>query len=165
MLVLHLFFFLIIRRPPRSTLFPYTTLFRSAAEFFRWFSEEAVRIDGRFATAPDGRSRMLVMKQPVGPCLLITPWNFPMAMGTRKIGPAVAAGCTMVVKPAKQTPLSMLALTDILERAGLPAGVLNVVTGSSASRLVGPLMKDRRLRKVSFTGSTEVGRMLVEQGA
>ena len=136
-----------------------------AAEFFRWFAEEAVRIDGRFATAPDGRSRLLVMKQPVGPCLLITPWNFPLAMGTRKIGPAVAAGCTMVVKPAKQTPLSTLALADILERAGLPAGVLNVVTGSSASRIVGPLMSDRRLRKVSFTGSTEIGRLLVEQGA
>jgi succinate-semialdehyde dehydrogenase/glutarate-semialdehyde dehydrogenase len=136
-----------------------------AAEFFRWFAEEAVRIDGRFATAPDGRSRLLVMKQPVGPCLLITPWNFPMAMGTRKIGPAVAAGCTMVVKPAKQTPLSMLALTDILERAGLPAGVLNVVTGSSASALVKPLLEDRRMRKVSFTGSTEIGRLLVEQSA
>jgi succinate-semialdehyde dehydrogenase/glutarate-semialdehyde dehydrogenase len=136
-----------------------------AAEFFRWFAEEAVRIDGRFATAPDGRSRLLVMKQPVGPCLLITPWNFPLAMGTRKIGPAVAAGCTMVVKPAKQTPLSTLALADILERAGLPAGVLNVVTSSSASRIVSPLMSDRRLRKVSFTGSTEIGRLLVEQGA
>jgi succinate-semialdehyde dehydrogenase/glutarate-semialdehyde dehydrogenase len=136
-----------------------------AAEFFRWFAEEAVRIEGRFATAPDGRSKLLVMKQPVGPCLLITPWNFPMAMGTRKIGPAIAAGCTMVVKPAKQTPLSMLALTDILERAGLPAGVLNVITSSSASRIVSPLMSDRRLRKVSFTGSTEIGRLLVEQGA
>ena len=136
-----------------------------AAEFFRWFAEEAVRIDGRFATSPDGRSRLLVMKQPVGPCLLITPWNFPMAMGTRKIGPAVAAGCTMVVKPAKQTPLSMLALAEILERAGLPAGVLNVVTSSSASRVVEPLMRDPRLRKVSFTGSTEIGRLLVGQGA
>jgi succinate-semialdehyde dehydrogenase / glutarate-semialdehyde dehydrogenase len=136
-----------------------------AAEFFRWFAEEAVRIDGRFATAPDGRSKLLVMKQPVGPCLLITPWNFPMAMGTRKIGPAVAAGCTMVVKPAKQTPLSMLALTDILERAGLPPGVLNVITSASASRIVEPLMRDEALRKVSFTGSTEVGRLLVEQGA
>ena len=136
-----------------------------AAEFFRWFAEEAVRIEGRFATAPDGRSRMLVTKQPVGPCLLITPWNFPMAMGTRKIGPAVAAGCTMVVKPAKQTPLSMLALTEILERAGLPRGVLNVITSSSASRVVEPLISDRRMRKVSFTGSTEIGRLLVEQGA
>jgi succinate-semialdehyde dehydrogenase/glutarate-semialdehyde dehydrogenase len=136
-----------------------------AAEFFRWFSEEAVRVEGRFATSPDGKSRMLVMKQPVGPCLLITPWNFPMAMGTRKIGPAIAAGCTMVVKPAKQTPLSMLALTDILERAGLPAGVLNVITSKSASSVVGPLISDRRMRKVSFTGSTEVGKLLVEQAS
>ena len=99
-----------------------------AAEFLRWFSEEAVRIEGRFATAPNGVGRLLTMKQPVGPCYAITPWNFPIAMGTRKIGPAIAAGCTMVVKPAKQTPLSMLALAQILEEAGLPAGVLNVVT-------------------------------------
>ena len=136
-----------------------------AAEFFRWFSEEAVRVEGRFASSPDGNSRLMVLKQPVGPCLLITPWNFPMAMGTRKIGPAVAAGCTMVVKPAKQTPLSMLALADILARAGLPPGVLNVVTSSSASSIVTPLITDRRMRKVSFTGSTEVGRLLVEQSA
>jgi succinate-semialdehyde dehydrogenase/glutarate-semialdehyde dehydrogenase len=95
-----------------------------AAEFFRWYSEQAVRIDGRYAIAPDGSGRFLTMKQPVGPCLMITPWNFPMAMGTRKIGPAIAAGCTMVMKPAKQTPLSMLALADILKEAGLPAGVL-----------------------------------------
>jgi succinate-semialdehyde dehydrogenase / glutarate-semialdehyde dehydrogenase len=136
-----------------------------AAEFFRWYAEEAVRIEGRFARAPNGASRLLVMKQPVGPCLLITPWNFPMAMGTRKIGPAVAAGCTMVVKPAKQTPLSMLALAEILDRAGLPPGVLNVVTSSSASRVMGPLIADPRARKLSFTGSTEVGRALVEQSA
>jgi succinate-semialdehyde dehydrogenase/glutarate-semialdehyde dehydrogenase len=136
-----------------------------AAEYFRWFSEEAVRIDGRYAVAPDGRSRLLVMKQPVGPCLLVTPWNFPIAMGTRKIGPAIAAGCTMVVKPAKQTPLSMLALADILERAGLPGGVLNVITSGSASRVVTPLIGDPRMRKVSFTGSTEIGRLLVEQSA
>ena len=94
-----------------------------AAEFFRWFAEEAVRIDGRFAVAPNGNGRLLIMRQPVGPCLLITPWNFPLAMGTRKIGPAVAAGCTMVIKPAARTPLSMLALAAILEEAGLPAGV------------------------------------------
>src|SRR5215216_5106896 len=136
-----------------------------AAEFFRWYSEQAVRIDGRYAIVPDGSGRFLTMKQPVGPCLLITPWNFPMAMGTRKIGPAVAAGCTMVVKPAKQTPLSMLALADILERAGLPAGVLNVITSASASRVVEPLVRDPRMRKLSFTGSTETGRLLVEQGA
>jgi succinate-semialdehyde dehydrogenase/glutarate-semialdehyde dehydrogenase len=136
-----------------------------AAEFFRWFAEEAVRIEGRFGVAPTGAGRLITMKQPVGPCLLITPWNFPMAMGTRKIGPAVAAGCTMVVKPAQYTPLSMLALAEILERAGLPAGVLNIVTSSSASRVIGPLIADRRMRKLSFTGSTEVGRTLVEQSA
>ena len=92
-----------------------------AAEFLRWFAEEAVRIDGRYAVAPNGAGRLLTMKQPVGPCVFITPWNFPLAMGTRKIGPAIAAGCTMVIKPAKQTPLSMLALAEILEEAGLPA--------------------------------------------
>jgi succinate-semialdehyde dehydrogenase/glutarate-semialdehyde dehydrogenase len=136
-----------------------------ASEFFRWNAEEAVRIDGRYATAPNGAGRLLTMKQPVGPCLLITPWNFPAAMGTRKIGPAVAAGCTMVVKPAKLTPLSMLALAQILENAGLPAGVLNVITASSASKATGPLIEDPRLRKLSFTGSTEVGRKLIEQSA
>ncbi|HEX8074749.1 MAG TPA: NAD-dependent succinate-semialdehyde dehydrogenase [Thermoleophilaceae bacterium] len=136
-----------------------------AGEFFRWFAEEAVRIDGRYATAPNGAGRLLTMKQPVGPCILITPWNFPMAMGTRKIGPAVAAGCTMVVKPAKQTPLSMLALASILEEAGLPGGVLNVVTSSSSGSVMEPLIKDPRARKLSFTGSTEVGRKLIEQSA
>jgi succinate-semialdehyde dehydrogenase/glutarate-semialdehyde dehydrogenase len=136
-----------------------------AAEFLRWFSEEAVRIDGRFAASPDGRSRLLTMRQPVGPCLLITPWNFPLAMGTRKIGPAVAAGCTMVVKPAQLTPLSMLAVADIFREAGLPDGVLNVVTSSSASRVVDPLLGDDRLRKLSFTGSTEVGRALLASAA
>src|SRR4051794_12839099 len=136
-----------------------------AAEFFRWFSEEAVRIEGRFAVAPNGAGRMLVTKQPVGPCLLITPWNFPMAMGTRKIGPAVAAGCTMVVKPASQTPLSMLALAKILEESGLPDGVLNLITTSSSGGTMGPLIADRRARKLSFTGSTEVGRKLMEQAS
>jgi succinate-semialdehyde dehydrogenase/glutarate-semialdehyde dehydrogenase len=136
-----------------------------AAEFFRWFSEEAVRIDGRYSVAPNGAGRMITMKQPVGPCLLITPWNFPMAMGTRKIGPAVAAGCTMVVKPARQTPLSMLALTKILEEVGLPPGVLNVITTSSSGATMEPLIKDRRLRKLSFTGSTEIGRQLVAQAS
>jgi succinate-semialdehyde dehydrogenase/glutarate-semialdehyde dehydrogenase len=136
-----------------------------AAEFFRWFSEEAVRIDGRYAVAPNGAGRLLTMKQPVGPCLLITPWNFPMAMGTRKIGPAVAAGCTMVVKPARQTPLSMLALTGILEEVGLPPGVLNVITTSSSGATMEPLIKDPRLRKLSFTGSTEIGRQLVAQAS
>jgi succinate-semialdehyde dehydrogenase / glutarate-semialdehyde dehydrogenase len=136
-----------------------------ASEFLRWNAEEAVRIDGRYATAPNGAGRLLTMRQPVGPCLLITPWNFPTAMGTRKIGPAVAAGCAMVVKPAKLTPLSMLALAQILENAGLPAGVLNVVTAKSASAVTGPLIEDPRLRKLSFTGSTEVGRKLIEQSA
>ncbi|HKG02310.1 MAG TPA: NAD-dependent succinate-semialdehyde dehydrogenase [Conexibacter sp.] len=136
-----------------------------AADFLRWFSEEAVRIEGRWATAPNGGMRMLTMRQPVGPCLLITPWNFPLAMGTRKIGPAVAAGCTMVVKPAKQTPLSMLALAQILDEAGLPGGVLNVFTSSSASKTTGPLIDDPRLRKLSFTGSTEVGRQLMGQAS
>src|SRR5437762_8039293 len=131
------------------------------AEFFRWFAEEAVRIEGRYGVAPNGAGRLLVMKQPVGPCVLITPWNFPLAMGTRKIGPAIAAGCTMVMKPAKQTPLSMLALAAILEEAGLPKGVLSVLTASSAGALTAPLLKDSRLRKLSFTGSTEVGRQLV----
>ncbi|HYV15514.1 MAG TPA: NAD-dependent succinate-semialdehyde dehydrogenase [Conexibacter sp.] len=136
-----------------------------AADFLRWFSEEAVRIDGRFATATNGAGRMLTMRQPVGPCLLITPWNFPLAMGTRKIGPAIAAGCTMVVKPAKLTPLSMLALAQILEEAGLPGGVLNVVTATSAGKTTGPLIADPRLRKLSFTGSTEVGRTLIAAAA
>ncbi|HEX3678819.1 MAG TPA: NAD-dependent succinate-semialdehyde dehydrogenase [Galbitalea sp.] len=136
-----------------------------AAEFFRWFSEEAVRIEGRYAVAGSGVGRILTMKQPVGPCLFITPWNFPMAMGTRKIGPAVAAGCTMVVKPAGQTPLSMLALAEILEQAGLPAGVLNVFTASSSSSTTAPLIADQRLRKMSFTGSTEVGRRLMAQAS
>src|SRR3712207_6419891 len=136
-----------------------------AAEFFRWFAEEAVRIEGRFATAPNGQGRLITMKQPVGPCYLITPWNFPMAMGTRKIGPAVAAGCTMIVKPAQQTPLSMLALAKILEEAGLPGGVLNVITASSSSAVSKPIIEDPRLRKLSFTGSTEVGRKLIEQSA
>jgi succinate-semialdehyde dehydrogenase / glutarate-semialdehyde dehydrogenase len=132
-----------------------------AAEFFRWFSEEAVRIDGRYGVAADGRSRTLVLRQPVGPALLITPWNFPLAMGTRKIGPAIAAGCTTVIKPAHETPLSMLALARLLEEVGLPPGVVNVVPTSSAGSTTAPLFDDPRLRKVSFTGSTEVGRVLV----
>jgi succinate-semialdehyde dehydrogenase/glutarate-semialdehyde dehydrogenase len=136
-----------------------------AAEFFRWFAEEAVRIDGGFATAPNGSGRVLVMRQPVGPSLLITPWNFPAAMGTRKIGPAVAAGCTMVLKPASLTPLSMLALADILAECGLPPGVLNVVPTSRSAQLMEPLIRDGRARKLSFTGSTAVGRLLLEQCA
>src|SRR5918911_2172020 len=136
-----------------------------AAEFFRWFAEEAVRIEGRYATAPNGAGRLLTMKQPVGPCILITPWNFPLAMGTRKIGPAIAAGCTVVIKPAKQTPLCMLALAGILEEAGLPGGVLNVITAKSSGSVMEPLIKDFRARKLSFTGSTEVGRTLMQQAS
>jgi succinate-semialdehyde dehydrogenase/glutarate-semialdehyde dehydrogenase len=136
-----------------------------AAEFFRWFAEEAVRIDGGYAVAPNGVGRFLVTKQPVGPTLLITPWNFPMAMGTRKIGPAIAAGCTMVIKPAAQTPLSMLALTGILVEAGLPEGVLNVLTTTDSGGVMEPLIRDGRARKLSFTGSTAVGRKLLEQCA
>ncbi|WP_166134991.1 NAD-dependent succinate-semialdehyde dehydrogenase [Nocardioides ochotonae] len=134
-------------------------------EFLRWFSEEAVRIHGRWMPAPAGGSRLLTMKKPVGPCLFITPWNFPLAMGTRKIAPAVAAGCTMVVKPAQQTPLTMLALAAVLEEVGLPAGVLNVVTTTRSREVSETLQDDPRLRKVSFTGSTPVGRTLVRQSA
>ncbi len=135
------------------------------AEFLRWFSEEAVRIEGRYATSPNGQGRLLTMQQPVGPCLLITPWNFPLAMGTRKVGPAIAAGCTMVVKPAQLTPLSMLMLVKILEDAGLPKGVLNLVSSTSSGATMGPLIADPRLRKLSFTGSTEVGKKLMEQAS
>lgn len=135
------------------------------SEFFRWFSEEAVRIGGRYATSPNGATRLMTMKQPVGPVLMITPWNFPLAMGTRKIGPAIAAGCTMVVKPASQTPLTMLALADLLKEVGLPDGVLNVVTTSSTGEVMEPLIRDPRLRKLTFTGSTPVGRKLMEQAS
>ena len=136
-----------------------------AADFFRWFSGEALRIEGNYKQFANGTSRVLVMKQPVGPALMITPWNFPMAMGTRKVGPALAAGCTSVVKPAQQTPLSMLAMAQILEEAGLPGGVLNIITTSSSGATTGPLIEDGRLRKLSFTGSTEVGRKLIEASA
>jgi succinate-semialdehyde dehydrogenase/glutarate-semialdehyde dehydrogenase len=136
-----------------------------AAEFFRWFSEEAVRIHGRYMVNTTGKGRILTMRQPVGPCVFVTPWNFPTAMGTRKIAPAIAAGCTMVVKPAQQTPLSMLALAKILEQAGLPGGVLNVITAKQSGAVIEPLIKDPRTRKLSFTGSTEVGRKLIEQSA
>jgi succinate-semialdehyde dehydrogenase / glutarate-semialdehyde dehydrogenase len=136
-----------------------------AAEFFRWFSEEAVRIHGRYMTNTTGKGRILTMRQPVGPCVFVTPWNFPTAMGTRKIAPALAAGCTVVVKPAQQTPLSMLALARLLEEAGLPGGVLNVITSRRSGEVVEPLLKDPRTRKLSFTGSTEVGRSLIEQSA
>ncbi|MGH3956146.1 MAG: NAD-dependent succinate-semialdehyde dehydrogenase [Mycobacterium sp.] len=136
-----------------------------AAEFFRWFAGEAVRLDGGMMLAPDGGSRLIVTHRPVGPCLLITPWNFPLAMGTRKIGPALAAGCTCLVKPAEQTPLSMLALLGILRRAGVPDGVVSVITTADPGSTMAPLLADPRVRKLSFTGSTEVGRYLLAQCA
>jgi succinate-semialdehyde dehydrogenase/glutarate-semialdehyde dehydrogenase len=136
-----------------------------AADFLRWFSEEAVRIHGRYMVNTTGSGRILTMRQPVGPCVFVTPWNFPMAMGARKLAPAIAAGCTIVVKPAQQTPLSMLALTQILEEAGLPGGVLNTITAHHSGAVIEPLLRDPRTRKLSFTGSTEVGRTLIEQSA
>jgi succinate-semialdehyde dehydrogenase/glutarate-semialdehyde dehydrogenase len=135
------------------------------AEFFRWFSEEAVRISGRFSVAPSGGTRLLTMKQPVGPVYAITPWNFPLAMGTRKLGPAIAAGCTSVIKPAAQTPLTTLALAAVLIEAGLPDGVVNVITTSHSGPVSEPIIRDPRLRKLTFTGSTGVGGRLIEQSA
>ncbi|MGN7150686.1 NAD-dependent succinate-semialdehyde dehydrogenase [Arthrobacter sp. SAFR-179] len=135
------------------------------AEFLRWFSEEAVRDYGRYLTTPEGQNKILVQHKPVGPCLLITPWNFPLAMATRKVAPAIAAGCTMVLKPAKLTPLTSQLFAQTMIEAGLPAGVLNVVSSSSASGISGPLLKDSRLRKVSFTGSTPVGKRLMADAA
>ncbi|APX01099.1 NAD-dependent succinate-semialdehyde dehydrogenase [Arthrobacter sp. QXT-31] len=135
------------------------------AEMLRWFSEEAVRIGGDQATSVDGKNRIMITKEPVGPCVLVTPWNFPLAMGARKIAPAIAAGCTMVFKPAELTPLTSLALVEIFREAGLPDGVLNVVTTSSASTVVGHWMSSGIARKVSFTGSTEVGKILLRQAA
>ncbi len=134
-------------------------------EFLRWFSEEAVRIDGRYTMTPEGTGQMIVTNRPVGPCYLITPWNFPLAMATRKIAPALAAGCTAVVKPATLTPLTTLALVGLLEEAGLPKGVVNVVTTTATGALSERLMSDDRLRKVSFTGSTPVGVQLLKQAA
>ncbi len=135
------------------------------AEFFRWFSEEAVRIAGRYSVAPSGGTRLLTMKQPVGPVYAITPWNFPLAMGTRKIGPALAAGCTVVVKPAAQTPLTTLALAKVLQEAGVPDGVVNVITTSHSGAVSQPIIAHPRLRKLTFTGSTEVGRTLIREAA
>jgi succinate-semialdehyde dehydrogenase / glutarate-semialdehyde dehydrogenase len=136
-----------------------------AADFFWYYAAEAARIEGHYGVSYNGRGRVMVMQQPVGPAILITPWNFPMAMGTRKIGPAIAAGCTMVWKPAKQTPLCALALTQILEEAGLPGGVLNLLLAKSSGETMEPIIKDSRARKLSFTGSTEVGRTLIAQAA
>ena len=135
------------------------------SEFFRWFSEESVRIAGRYQVAPSGGTRLITMKQPVGPVFAITPWNFPLAMGARKIAPALAAGCTMVLKPAKQTPLTSLALAQVLAEAGLPPGVLNVITASDSAGVSALIISDPRLRKLTFTGSTSVGQRLIEQSA
>jgi succinate-semialdehyde dehydrogenase/glutarate-semialdehyde dehydrogenase len=136
-----------------------------AAEFFRWFAEEAVRGAGEVATAPSGANRILVIRQPVGVCVLVTPWNFPAAMATRKIGPALAAGCTVVLKPASDTPLTALAMAGILAEAGVPEGVVNVLPSRSSGKVVSAMLKDPRVRKISFTGSTEVGRILLAQAA
>ncbi|WP_404475208.1 NAD-dependent succinate-semialdehyde dehydrogenase [Microbacterium aerolatum] len=134
-------------------------------EFLRWFSEEAVRISGRYGTNPEGTGRMIVSQRPVGPSFFVTPWNFPFAMATRKIAPALAAGCTVVIKPPALTPLTTIFFTKLLEQAGLPSGVVNVVQTSSSSKLSAPIIADPRLRKLSFTGSTEVGRKLISQAA
>ena len=135
------------------------------AEFLRWFSEEAVRIFGRYGINPENTGRMIVSQHPVGPCFLITPWNFPLAMATRKIAPALAAGCTVVIKPAELTPLTTLYFVKLLAEAGLPAGVVNVITTHTSGKVSAPIIADPRLRKLSFTGSTEVGRRLLQQAA
>ena len=135
------------------------------SEFLRWFSEEAVRIFGLYGINPEGTGRMIVSQHPVGPCFLITPWNFPLAMATRKIGPALAAGCTVVIKPPELTPLTTLYFVQILSEAGLPPGVVNVITTSTSGKVSAPIIADPRLRKLSFTGSTEVGRKLLQQAA
>ncbi len=135
------------------------------AEFFRWFAEEAVRIGGRYTRSPAGTGRIIVTKSAVGPCLAITPWNFPLAMGTRKIGPAMAAGCTMVIKPAQETPLTMLLLAKLMDEAGLPKGVLSILPTSKPGDLTTALIDDGRLRKLTFTGSTGVGKALAKQSS
>ncbi|MDT5248621.1 MAG: succinate-semialdehyde dehydrogenase / glutarate-semialdehyde dehydrogenase, partial [Mycobacterium sp.] len=135
------------------------------SEFFRWFAEEAVRIGGRYTRSPAGTGRIIVTKSAVGPCLAITPWNFPLAMGTRKIGPAMAAGCTMVIKPAQETPLTMLLLAKLMDEAGLPKGVLSILPTSKPGDLTTALIDDGRLRKLTFTGSTGVGKALAKQSA
>jgi succinate-semialdehyde dehydrogenase / glutarate-semialdehyde dehydrogenase len=136
-----------------------------AAEFFRWFAEEAVRAGGDLQTAPAGTNRILVLRQPIGVSILVTPWNFPAAMATRKIGPALAAGCTVVLKPASDTPLTALALGALLSEAGVPAGVVNVLPSRRSGAVVGAMLHDPRVRKLSFTGSTEVGRGLLHEAA
>jgi succinate-semialdehyde dehydrogenase/glutarate-semialdehyde dehydrogenase len=136
-----------------------------AAEFFRWFSEEAVRINGDFSIAPSGNNKILVTHQPIGVAVLVTPWNFPAAMATRKIGPALAAGCTVVLKPATETPLTAFAMAALMEEAGVPEGVVNVLTTSNSGKVVSAMLHDKRVRKLSFTGSTEVGRKLLREAA
>src|SRR5580693_5525411 len=136
-----------------------------AAEFFRWYSEEAVRIPGTLATSPSGTNKILVQYRPAGVCVLVTPWNFPAAMATRKIGPALAAGCTMVLKPASDTPLTALALAGLLAEAGVPDGVVNVLPARRSGAVVSAMLHDDRVRKLSFTGSTEVGRVLLREAA
>jgi len=136
-----------------------------AAEFFRWFSEEAVRVQGDYRKSPSGDKRILVTHQPIGVSLLITPWNFPAGMATRKIGPAVAAGCTMILKPAGETPLTALAIVDILERAGLPKGVLNVIMPKTVGPSISKILHDKRVKNLSFTGSTQVGQLLIKEAA
>jgi succinate-semialdehyde dehydrogenase/glutarate-semialdehyde dehydrogenase len=136
-----------------------------AAEFFRWFSEEAVRINGEYRTSPSGDKKIIVTKQPIGVSLLITPWNFPAAMATRKIGPALAAGCTVILKPAGETPLTAIAIVEILERAGVPAGVVNLILPAPTGPAIAKILKDPRVVNLSFTGSTEVGRVLLKEAA
>ena len=136
-----------------------------AAEFLRWYSEEAVRVDGHVGVAPSGANRMIVIRQPIGVCVLITPWNFPAAMATRKIGPALAAGCSVILKPAKETPLTALALASLFEEAGVPFGVINVLPSRRSSQIVSVMLRDSRVRKLSFTGSTQTGRILLAQAA
>ena len=136
-----------------------------AAEFFRWFAEEAVRTPGDYRQAPSGDKRILVTHQPIGVSLLITPWNFPAAMATRKIGPALAAGCTVILKPASETPLTALAIVEILERAGVPKGVVNFILPSKTGPMISKILHDPRVRNLSFTGSTEVGRTLLKESA
>ena len=135
------------------------------AEFLRWFAEEAKRIDGSYTVAPDGKTRLLVTKRPVGPCYLITPWNFPLAMATRKIAPAIAAGCTSVLKPASLTPLTSMYFAQVMQEVGVPAGVINVIPTTHSGAVTGAILSDDRVRKLSFTGSTPVGKRLIEQSA
>ena len=136
-----------------------------AAEFFRWYAEEAVRIEGTLMRAPSGANRILTLRQPIGVSVLVTPWNFPAAMATRKIGPALAAGCTIVLKPASETPLTALAIAALLSEAGVPDGVVNVLTSRKSGATVSAMLHDSRVRKLSFTGSTEVGRILLHEAA